>query len=412
MVPSSVFRHRGAPRPQLRLTLPLLAALALAAAGCATNSNSGSPRAHVLGAPKGTPLVLGQPAPAGTGELGAVSCATARRCWAVGVARPSPAASGSPTVIVATRNGGRTWRAQHVTGGSTPQLSGVSCPGPADCMAVGSNGASLPGSGVVLATTDGGASWNPVTAPNAALTVLSVTCSSETSCLAVVNDGTLMWSAVSTDFGRTWVREGNLPFLFTAGDDISCTDGGTCLVAGYATTGTGTGQGAVALSTDGGQTWTLASVPNGVGVLHSATCADATDCLAAGSSSMSVNDVVPAQGALLHSTDGGHTWQPATGSPPVADVFDIECPSPTVCAMVGTLWKGNPAVATGAVAQSFDAGTTFRLSSAAYVPLTLTALSCPTVTACIAVGSDTVAQVSVKAPPPRHGSGRSHATAP
>lgn len=314
-------------------------------------------------------------------------------------------------MIVATRNAGRTWRVQHVTGGSTPQLSGVSCPAPADCMAVGSNGASLPGSGVVLATTDAGASWSPVAAPTAALTVLSVTCSSEASCLAVVNDGTLLWSAISTDFGRTWVREGNLPFLFTAGDHISCTGAGLCLVAGYVTTGTGTGQGAVALSADGGQTWSLASVPNAVGVLHSAACADATHCLAAGTTSMSVNDVVPAQGALLRSTDGGHTWQPATGPPPVSDVFDIGCPSPAVCAMVGTLWKGNPAVANGAVAESFDTGATFRPSSAAYTPLTLTALSCPTVATCIAVGGDTVARVSLKAPPPRHGSGRSHAAA-
>ena len=41
--------------------------------------------------------------------------------------------------------------------------------------------------------------------------------------------------------------------------------------------------------------------------------------------------------------------------------------------MVGTVWKGTPAVGTGGVAQSGDGGTTFHLSSAAYVPLTLTA---------------------------------------
>ena len=46
--------------------------------------------------------------------------------------------------------------------------------------------------------------------------------------------------------------------------------------------------------------------------------------------------------------------------------------------MVGTKWIGFPAVATGAVAQSVDGGVTFRASSAAYTPITLTALSCPT----------------------------------
>lgn len=309
-------------------------------------------------------------------------------------------------MIVATKNGGRTWRGQHVTGGSTPELSGVSCPTKADCMAVGSNGASLPGSGVVLATTDGGATWNPVAAPTGALTVVAVTCASVSSCLVIVNDGTLIWSAISTDFGQAWQRQGNLPFLFQAGDDLSCTSGG-CLVAGYAPTGTGTGEGAIGLSTDGGHTWSLASVPNGIGVLRSATCSDATDCLAGGSTSTSVNDVVPAQGALLHSADSGHTWQPANGAPPVGDVFDIECPSATVCAMVGTVWKGTPAVGTGGVAESGDAGTTFHLSSSAYVPLPLTALSCPTATACVAAGGDTVARVKVAPPKPHHG-GRSH----
>jgi photosystem II stability/assembly factor-like uncharacterized protein len=217
-----------------------------------------------------------------------------------------------------------------------------------------------------------------------------------------VNDGTLVWSALSTNFGETWQREGNMPSLFIAGDDISCVTGGPCLVAGYAPTGNGTGEGAVALSTDGGHTWALASVPNGVGVLRSATCTTATACLAAGSTSTAVNDVVPAKGALLHSSDGGHTWQPATSPPPVEDVFDMECPSASVCAMVGREWQGNPPVGTGAVAQSGNAGTTFRLSAAAYVPLTLTAVSCPKAAFCVAAGGDTVARITISVPPPAH----------
>ena len=356
--------------------------------------------------------MLGQPAPSGTGELGALSCPTVRRCWAVGVASPNPAARpGSTTVIVATKNGGRTWREQNIAGGGTPQLSGVSCPTPNDCIAVGSDGGSLPGSGVVLASTNAGATWAPVTAPTGALTVMSVSCSSVSQCLAIVNDGSLVWSATSTDLGQAWQRRGNLPSLFRAGDDLSCTVGGPCLVAGYVPTGTGTGEGAVALSADGGQKWSLAVVPNGVGVLRSATCSSARACLAAGSTSSSVNNVVRAKGALIDSADGGHTWQPVSVAPPVADVFDIECPSATVCAMVGTVWKGTPAVGSGAVAQSGDAGTTFHLSAAAYVPLTLTALSCPSTSTCFAAGGDSLARVTMAPPQPRHHSGSSHGTA-
>lgn len=178
-------------------------------------------------------------------------------------------------------------------------------------------------------------------------------------------------------------------------------------MAGYAPTGTGTGEGAIALSVNGGQTWSLASVPNGIGVLRSATCSTASACLAAGSTSSSVNNVVPAKGALIASADGGHTWKPMTDAPPVEDVFDIECPSASVCAMVGTVWKGTPAIGGGAVAQSGDAGTSFHLSSAAYVPLTLTALSCPSAATCFAAGGDSLAQVTMAPPGPRHHQGGS-----
>ena len=68
--------------------------------------------------------------------------------------------------------------------------------------------------------------------------------------------------------------------------------------------------------------------------------------------------------------------------------------------MVGTRWVGFPAIATGAVAQSVNGGLTFRTSTAAYVPITLTALSCPTTSGCVAVGGDTVARITLLAPKP------------
>lgn len=360
---------------------------------------------RVLGEPKGSTLVVGQPAPAGTGDLGAVSCANAKRCWAVGVAGPdiSPPPGGA-TVIAATKNGGISWKAEHVSGGSTPELSGVSCPTVTDCMAVGSNGASLPGSGVVVTTSDAGATWTTATAPAGALTITSVSCANPADCIVVENDGTLLSTAQSTNFGQTWQQLGDLPASFLADDDLSCMVGGVCLVAGYIPTGTGTGQGqgAVALSVDGGQSWALATVPSGTGILQSSACLNVSVCLAAGTTSTTVSDITPAHGEILRSDDGGHTWTAAIGPPPVDDVYGLECPTAEVCAMVGTKWVGNPAVGTGAVAQSVDGGVTFKPSSAAYVPITLTALSCPTPAGCVAVGGDTVARMTMVAPKPTH----------
>ena len=166
-------------------------------------------------------------------------------------------------------------------------------------------------------------------------------------CTAIVSDGTLTWSAHSDDFGQSWQQEGGLPALFLPANSLTCSAGGSCLVAGYVPTGNSHGEGAVALSTDGGKTWALATVPAGVGLLQSASCLTASECVAAGTTNTTVSDVVPAKGQLLLSADGGHTWQLSSRPVPVDDVFGVACPSATQCAMVGTKWVGFPAVATG-----------------------------------------------------------------
>ena len=118
--------------------------------------------------------------------------------------------------------------------------------------------------------------------------------------------------------------------------------GGTCIDAGYVPTSNGHGEGAVAVSADGGQTWAMATVPPGLGVLQSTACLSASVCLAAGTTGTTVSDIVPAKGEVLRSADGGHTWAPVTGAMPVDDVYGVACPSATQCVMVGTKWAGSP----------------------------------------------------------------------
>jgi photosystem II stability/assembly factor-like uncharacterized protein len=355
--------------------------------------------------------VIGQPAPSGTGELGAVSCADAEHCWAVGVAGPNPTttatigatgtAAATATVIVATDDGGATWSAQPITLSTTPQLSGISCPSAALCMAVGSNGA-IPGVGIVLITRNGGATWTRASVPTGSFDLNGVECSTVADCTVIVNDGTNISAARTLNFGGSWTVEGNLPAGFENPRILSCSPATatvdvapTCLVAGYSPTTTGHGQGAIVVSSDGGATWTAADVPAGMGVLQSVACDSPTECLAVGTTSTTISDVVPAKGEVLVSQDGGHTWVRSPTTPPVDAIYGVACPATHECAFVGTRWVGRPPLGTGAVAESENDSVSFTKLSTAYVPLTLTALSCPTDVHCVAVGGDTVARITL-----------------
>ena len=121
-------------------------------------------------------------------------------------------------------------------------------------MAVGSTGAD-PGTGVVLTTHNGGKSWAPSVAPAGAIAVTSVKCTTAADCTVVASDGTADWSAATSNFGQTWLRQGTLPAGMGGGLTLSCAPAGTCLVAGFTPTTAGHGQGALALSTNGGMTW-------------------------------------------------------------------------------------------------------------------------------------------------------------
>ena len=260
-------------------------------------------------------------------------------------------------------------------------------------MAVGLSGTGT--AGVVLTTGDGGTTWTPAPVPTGAIDVTSVVCASPTDCTVVATDGTTFWSAHSTDFGHTWEREGDLPPGLMDAGNLSCVAGAACLVTGFTATTAGHGQGAIAISTDGGATWAAAAVPAGSGLLQRATCMTISSCLAVGTTATAVSAVIPAQGALLTSDDGGHTWVRAPAAQPIDDIYGVDCPSPSTCAMVGTNWTGTPAVGTGAVARSTDGGAVFTAATTEYTPLALTAVTCPTTQRCVAVGGDTVARITL-----------------
>jgi photosystem II stability/assembly factor-like uncharacterized protein len=389
----------------------LLVTLGLIAASC----NASTPvKAHsgpeVLGQQNGTPDTVGQPAPAGTGQLDAVSCVGAQHCWAVG--SPGQAATVSessstptPTTVVdATVDGGKSWVAQTITLASAPALTGVSCTTVKLCMAVGLNGSAS--AGIVLTTRDGGTTWLQASTPLGATVITSVDCVRATACAVIASDGTTFWSALSSDFGRSWQREGDLPAGVEDAGNLFCIGGGSCIVTGFTATTAGHGQGAVDMSVNNGVTWTASEVPPGTGLLHGVVCTTTSSCVAVGTTSTTVSAIVPAKGSVLHSNDGGDTWSRADSSQPIDDIYGVSCPTPKACVIVGTNWVGKPAIGTGAVASSHGSGSVFTAATTEYTPLALTALDCTTARTCIAVGGDTLARIAL----PRTTSTRTRST--
>ena len=208
-----------------------------------------------------------RPAPAPQNlALAAVSCATARACMAVGDASRGAQAMPSPAYRDATlveRWNGSRWR---IIPSPSPtyarRLSGVSCPTPTVCVAVGSSA----NGGRTLAERWNGARWTLQRTPGighvgySALTAVS--CATAASCMAVgtYNDG-LFGIAEHWDGSRWTIRRlpvppvppGEEPLVLPA--SVSCTSVAACVTVGSS-------HGATLAERWNGTTWTIQPAPN------------------------------------------------------------------------------------------------------------------------------------------------------
>jgi hypothetical protein len=177
----------------------------------------------------------------------------------------------------------------------------------------------------------------------------------------------------STDGGSTW-SVGTLPS--GVGDwslsSVSCASTGVCVAASDAAQ--------VLYSTDGGSTWSVGTLPSGVGdwSLSSVSCASTGVCVTVGLTGSGV--------AALYSTDGGSTWSVGTLPSGVSDLSSVSCASTSDCVAVGDDLSGDGGV--GVVLVSTDGGSTWSAgtlpSGASYWPLL--SVSCASMTDCVAVG--------------------------
>ena len=333
----------------------------------------------------------GQPAPAATVALSGVSCATHLLCWSVGTGAAAAPATGDVGTIDVSRNGGKTWSPE-VVPAVVQSLSAISCPTARRCLAVRHATASA---AAVVATRDGGVTWVLAHSPAGALDITGVQCTPAGGCLALATDGSVYSTASSNDYGETWTSGGDLPATLAGAGGLSCQSTQDCLVAGYAQTTPGSGAGALASSTDGGETWTSVTLPPGIGLLHGVACNPAR-CLAVGTTATNTSVVVPGKGVILQSVDGGVTWTTEAHSTSVDDAFAVSCTARVVCVIVGTVWiPVSPPTPVGGVITSSDGGRTWRPAKLQYVPESMAAVDCASAADCVAAGTNVLAHVAL-----------------
>ncbi len=248
--------------------------------------------------------------PANNNSLTALACPTPRVCYGVGTGH----------TIMATADGGQTWRARRNLVGQATHLTDVACPTVAVCYAVGEDGA-------IVATTDGGRRAWISQDSGMEQDLTAVACPTVRSCYAVGNGGAIV---ATMDGGATWARQTAPGSAATAAlFSIGCVDARACVVGGQ--------YGLVLGTTNGGRSWRVNNA--GTDDLYGMTCAGAHACYAVGRT-----------GAIALTRDAAATWT-TLPSGTHNDLASIACPSATACYAVG---------AGAIIVASTDGGRTWR----------------------------------------------------
>jgi hypothetical protein len=349
--------------------------------------------------------------PATVQTLRAVACAKADRCFAVGSSASTATAPSGP-VLLATVNGGRTWALQSLPPG-LGYLSGIACASARTCTAVGQIGATGVGPGAILTTTDAGSVWTSQAVPNGTTDVTAVNCLHSGPCTALGTVDAHVTVLAPTGPAGAWVVGGSLPAAASSATSLSCTDTQHCWATTANTVDSAHAVGGIASTSDGGATWLFEAVPVGTGALNAVTCTPAgtaptttsptstttapgaaATCTAVGTTSTVVNGARVGQAVVLVSTDGGVTWVSAPVSPMAADLLDVSCGAGP-CVAVGDTVAASPQA--GVVVLTPTTGATvgnWHRAVDAPVALPLTAVSCVSLSACVAVGESVSARLT------------------
>jgi tRNA A-37 threonylcarbamoyl transferase component Bud32 len=267
-----------------------------------------------------------------SGSPTAITCESASHCWVD---------LGSAILMIGP--GGT--RAVSQIPSSDGTVSSVSCATDTFCIAVGTNPS---GDGVVLTSDDGGAAWSADSLPSGTGAVSSISCvTGTTQCWAAARSGLLR-----SDSGRQWslvtTPSGAGPIGL-----ISCPALNNCI---------GMAGGVAEATHDGGASWTSASLP---GLLYGPSdidCVTAEVCWVVGEYTNSLQSQI---GSVDRTIDGGAIWTrvniPASPQPYAFD--SISCWTANSCLVDGTVEWGGGESSSGSpyFLSTSDAGSTWSV---------------------------------------------------
>jgi hypothetical protein len=276
----------------------------------------------------------------GQGDIGGVSCPAATDCEAVG-------SNGSRPLAQAWT--GTRWVSQRIpgiAGARSASLDAVSCASATACTAVGRY-ITHSGQRDALAERWNGTAWArqvlPAVPDGKATRLLGVSCASASACTAVgqyFNRALGLWRTLAEAWnGTTWVIQPTpdpsgtgVGFYNPALTGVSCVSPGTCIAVGRFADLT-------LAERWNGTNWTIQPTPNPSTIqstLYSVSCPSASACIAVGTQYGGIND--PVDVTLAEAFDGS-TWT-AQRTPSLAEggsayLYGVSCPSASACIAVG-----------------------------------------------------------------------------
>jgi photosystem II stability/assembly factor-like uncharacterized protein len=181
----------------------------------------------------------------------------------------------------------------------------------------------------------------------------------------------------------TWPASVRKPPPVVSLSGVSCTSAKVCEAVGFSGAA-----GVVMGTTNGGATWAAQPLPARIGALSGIACPSAKVCEAVGDYTNSFT--FASTGLIVRTTDGGKTWRRQTIPPGTKSLSGITCPTTSSCLAAGFGFNDYNLVDYGAVLGTTDGGKTWEVDTLPASPTAVaqaTAVTCPTTTLCYLGGS-------------------------